>query len=115
MPEESNNSFTDPIVQIEPKFTNCHRQLDEIRRLITDDICANIAALCYTGPRDTFLEIIMPETQDVTPAPSWPFLTTVTPRSLTLASNEITLPSFHISKVTVSRGRLATKTGPRAA
>lgn len=29
---------------------------------------------------------------------------TVAPRSFTLASNEITLPSFHISRVTVSPG-----------
>jgi hypothetical protein len=33
-----------------------------------------------------------------------PFFTTMAPRSFTLASNEITLPSFHISSVMVSPG-----------
>jgi hypothetical protein len=38
------------------------------------------------------------------PSTVLPLLMTATLRAFTLASNEITLPSFHISKVTVSPG-----------
>jgi len=38
------------------------------------------------------------------PKTVFPLLITVTPRVFTLASNEITLPSFHSSMVTVSPG-----------
>jgi hypothetical protein len=38
------------------------------------------------------------------PSTVLPLLITVTPRAFTLASNETTLPSFHISMVTVSPG-----------
>jgi hypothetical protein len=41
---------------------------------------------------------------DLHPSTVLPLLITVTPRAFTLASNEITLPSFHNSMVTVSPG-----------
>ncbi|MGY2932991.1 hypothetical protein ACVWZ6_002593 [Bradyrhizobium sp. GM6.1] len=62
-----------------------------------------------------FREIIQYRDAGCQPSIVIPFLTTMTPRSFTLASNEITFPSFHISSVTVSPGRPALKSAPRAA